>query len=72
LPEIAGDAALLVDPFDTRSIEQAIESLLADPSLRDELVEKGSERVSRYTAGSAAGRIAEIYKNLLSSSRSID
>ena len=72
LPEIAGEAAILVDPFDVVSIERALESLLGDPSLREGLAEKGYERVSGYTARAAAIRITETYKNLLSRSGRID
>jgi glycosyltransferase involved in cell wall biosynthesis len=72
LPEIAGDAALLVDPFDTRSIAEALERLLGDPGLGEGLTSRGRERVSRFTVCGAAGKIVEIYKNLLSCSGSVD
>ncbi|MCK4349356.1 MAG: glycosyltransferase family 4 protein, partial [Candidatus Krumholzibacteria bacterium] len=72
LPEIAGDAALLVDPFDTGSIAEALERLLGDPGLGEWLISRGRERVSRFTVRGAAGKIVEIYKNLLSCSGSVD
>ena len=72
LPEIAGDAAILVDPFDVRSIAEALERLLGDPGLGEELTARGRERVSRFTVRGAAERIVEVYKNLLSCSPSID
>ncbi len=72
LPEIAGDAALLVDPFDVGSIAGAIERLLGDPVLRGELTARGRERVSRFTPRGAAERMVEVYKNLLSRAGTID
>ena len=71
LPEIAGDAALLVDPFDTGSITGALQRLLGDPGLAEGLTVRGRERVSLFTARAAAGKIVEVYKNLLSCSGSI-
>jgi glycosyltransferase involved in cell wall biosynthesis len=72
LPEIAGDAALLVDPFDAGSITRALERLLGDPGLGEELTARGRKRVSSFTARGAAGKIVEVYNNLLSCSESID
>ena len=72
LPGIAGDAALLVDPFDTGSIAEALERLLGDPGLGERLISRGRERVSRFTVRGAAEKIVEVYINLLSCSVSID
>lgn len=49
LPEVAGDAALLFDPRAEGEIAQAIERLLEDPQLADELRAKGLERVRQFT-----------------------
>ena len=49
LPEVAGDAALLVDPMSTTEITAGMERLLTSPSLREELVAKGRTRVKRFT-----------------------
>jgi glycosyltransferase involved in cell wall biosynthesis len=48
MPEIAGGAALLVDPFDSRGIREAILTLVENQCLRKELVEKGLENVKRF------------------------
>lgn len=48
LPEIAGDAALLFDPYDTMSIASAMERLLTEADLRAQCVERGRERAKRY------------------------
>jgi glycosyltransferase involved in cell wall biosynthesis len=49
LPEVAGDAALIVDPFDTKAIATALEEIFSDEKMRTELVEKGYARASLFT-----------------------
>ena len=49
MPEIAGDAALLVNPYDVEEIAQAMEQLYQDPLLRTTLIEKGKARKGLYT-----------------------
>ncbi len=44
LPEVAGDAALLVDPFSIPSISEAMQQISSDKKLREELILKGSIR----------------------------
>lgn len=48
LPEVVGDAGLLVDPFDTRAIAAALKRLIDDVELRAALSVKGLERASRF------------------------
>ncbi len=49
VPEVAGDAALLVDPEDTRAIADALCTLWRDPALAAELRRRGLERAQRFT-----------------------
>lgn len=49
MPEVAADAALLVDPFDPASIAHAMTSIARDTSLREELVRKGHARQEMFT-----------------------
>ena len=49
LPEVAGDAALLVDPLDVDAIAAGIEQLVVDPSLRSRLRDRGLQHVSGWT-----------------------
>ena len=44
MPEVAGDAALLVDPFSTISISDAMLNIFKDENLRKSLIEKGRKR----------------------------
>jgi glycosyltransferase involved in cell wall biosynthesis len=48
MPEVAGDAALLVDPRDLKSISQAMHSLSTDSVLRADLVKKGIQRLKNF------------------------
>jgi glycosyltransferase involved in cell wall biosynthesis len=49
LPEVAGDAALLVDPLDVDAIAEAMQRLVDDEDLREELVRRGYENVKRFS-----------------------
>ncbi len=49
LPEVAGDAALLVDPLSVPEITAAVQRLLADDALRVELARRGFERARLFT-----------------------
>jgi glycosyltransferase involved in cell wall biosynthesis len=64
LPEVVGDAALLVDPYSVESIADAMESLLLDPALRAELKDKGLKRASMFTWEKSADIILEVYEQL--------
>lgn len=49
MPEIAGDAAILVDPFSENSIADGMTRLAGDPALRMQLIEKGRVRKSSFS-----------------------
>jgi len=48
MPEVAGEAACLVDPNDVASIRQGIERVIADAAYRDQLVEAGRSNRERF------------------------
>lgn len=54
LPEVTGDAALLVDPGDEAAIADALARVCTDPALRAELTAKGYENITRYRWETAA------------------
>lgn len=62
LPEVAGDAAVLVDPHDQDAIKLAMKSLLEDEDLRDSYTEKGKARVSDFSWRTAAEHLVAILK----------
>jgi glycosyltransferase involved in cell wall biosynthesis len=68
MPEIAGDAACLVDPFDVASIRCGILRLIEDDAYRKHLVERGFENVKRFRIETVAERYAELYRDVYYSS----
>jgi glycosyltransferase involved in cell wall biosynthesis len=58
--EVAGSAALLVDPLDTAAITQSIADLISDEPLRQRLIDAGLRRVSRFGWDSSAAVIHRI------------
>lgn len=66
LPEVAGDAALLVDPLDTSAIALALEQLLTDEALRDDLARRGRARAAGlFRWDLCAARSAEFFARLI-------
>ncbi len=64
LPEVAGDAALYVDPLSEQSIARGLEKLWADRPFANALVEKGRRRREQFSWDAAAEEIYRILKNL--------
>jgi glycosyltransferase involved in cell wall biosynthesis len=61
IPEVAGEAAVLVDPGDAAALAGGIERALAD---RDRLVEAGLERARRYSWAQTAQETLDVYREL--------
>ena len=64
LPEVAGDAALLVDPEQTDEIQQALERALCDSKCRQELIEAGRRRAAKFTWEKAAQATLAVYRQV--------
>lgn len=64
LPEVAGDAAILVDPLDVKAIAQAVHQLYTSPEQCNELIAKGLKRVQTFTWENTAEQIAQVYEML--------
>jgi glycosyltransferase involved in cell wall biosynthesis len=60
LPEVAGDAALLVDPTSVEQIAAATEQIVSDTSLRRRLREKGLAKAAQFSWTGTAARVHEI------------
>lgn len=65
MPEVAGDAAILVDPFSVKSIAGGLEKVAFDPELREEMVRKGRERKKVFTWQNSADGLWEVIENVL-------
>jgi glycosyltransferase involved in cell wall biosynthesis len=57
MPEVAGDAALTVDPFNPTDIAEAMKRLTDDEELRTSLIAKGHEREKEFTWDKSAKRL---------------
>ena len=64
MPEAAGGAACLVDPYDIEDIRRGITRLMSDAEYRKELVERGYENTARYAPERIAAQYAEIYREV--------
>lgn len=64
MPEVAGDAACLVDPFDVASIRQGVLRIIGDARYRDELIRRGHENVKRFRPESIAAEYVKLYEEL--------
>ncbi len=64
MPEVAGDAAHLVDPFDVSSIREGIIKVIEDPDYRERLIANGFRNQKRFDVKEIAARYAEIYRDL--------
>jgi glycosyltransferase involved in cell wall biosynthesis len=62
MPEVAGDAALLIDPLDEAAIADALRRLVESPALRADLRGRGLLRARRHTWRATAERTLEIYR----------
>ena len=69
LPEVAGDAALLVDPHSLDSIRQGLERLLEDESLRKTLVQRGRDREQTFTWQRTAEETLSVYHEAIAKAK---
>ena len=64
MPEIVGDAGILVNPYNVEEIAEAVYQVLSKPSLREELVKKGVERAKQFSWEDAARKTLAVYEEV--------
>jgi glycosyltransferase involved in cell wall biosynthesis len=64
MPEIANDAAVLVDPFDVANIREGFLKIIQNPTLREELINKGLKNHLRFQPKQLAEQYAQIYQKI--------
>lgn len=64
LPEIAGDAAILVNPNDTQEIKNAIKKVLSGPDVKNTMSEKSVRQAGKFSWKKTAQETIEVYKKL--------
>jgi glycosyltransferase involved in cell wall biosynthesis len=65
LPEVVGEAGLLVDPQDVSQLAQAMQTALQDAELRQRLVCAGRERLEHFSWAQAAEAVLQVYRQVL-------
>ncbi|RLE50098.1 MAG: glycosyltransferase family 1 protein [Candidatus Methanomethylicota archaeon] len=68
IPEVLGDATILLSPLNVKAWKDAMEEVLTDESLRKELVEKGASHAKKFSWKKAAERTLKVYQEILESS----
>jgi len=64
LPEVVGDAALLINPYDPAEIAEGMRQALTDEALRARLVASGQARVKAFSWETSVRRVLEIYREV--------
>ena len=65
LPEVAGDAAVLVEPTDVKAITEAVLRIDGDSAFRDDLIAKGLSRCKEFTWRKTAEQVAKVYEQIV-------
>jgi glycosyltransferase involved in cell wall biosynthesis len=65
IPEVAGDAAILIDPNDSMQLAEAILKVISDRQLRQELIKKGKERAKLFSWERTAKETLNAYRTIL-------
>ena len=68
MPEVAGDAAILVDPYNHLEIAQAMHRITTEPDLVNDLIKKGHERVKQFNWNTST---EIIYKSILAATNKL-
>ena len=64
MPEVAGDAAVGFDPYDTNDLIQKLEMVIKDQALRNDLIQKGSKRLLDFDWSHSCNELLDLFKQL--------
>lgn len=65
LPEVCGDAAYYVDPYNAEGIAEGVYKVLTDENLRNRMIQKGLERVKLFSWEKAAREVLQVFEEVL-------
>ena len=68
-PEVTGDAAILVDPYNSESISDAVKAILKDSNLGERLIEKGFRRAKEFSWEKCAKDTLQLFEYLYDSEK---
>jgi len=66
IPEVVGGAALLFDPYDINEMASVIDRAITNKNLRQKLVQRGFERIKKYSWENTAKEILGVFRELYS------
>ncbi len=69
IPEVLGDAGLLIDPHDIGTLVAAMHAFAVTPGLREQFVERARPQAARFSWRSTTSRVAEIYREVVARPR---
>ena len=64
MPEVAGDAALLIDPYKPEEITAAMVRIMADKKLKAEMISTGFVQAAKFSWKAMAQHVLEIYREM--------
>ncbi len=67
LPEVAGEAGILIDPYNVDELVKNLKTILQNTAYKDQLTQAGYEQVKKFTWEKSAQHLKSVYENLLSS-----
>ncbi len=65
LPEVVGDAGVIFETLDPKSLEDALRTVLSEPQTRRRLVEEGKRNIRRFSWDQAAQETLRVYETVL-------
>jgi glycosyltransferase involved in cell wall biosynthesis len=65
LPEVVGDAGILIDPYNVRALANAIEAIDGDPALAARLVGAGQAQIDKFSDAAYRGRLSALYDRIM-------
>ncbi|OQP66881.1 hypothetical protein A3860_00490 [Niastella vici] len=65
MPEVAGEAAVMVDPFVASEIRKGLEKVINDDSFRTDMIARGFENIKRFDPEVIAEKYLNLYQNVI-------
>jgi len=65
MPEVAGDGACLVDPYNILAIKDGIQKIIEDKSYQDLLIQNGIKNIKRFQSSVVANQYIELYQRIV-------
>jgi len=65
MPEVAGNGALTVNPYDVNDIAKAIEKIVSDEGLKKKLIKEGNKNIERFSWQESANKINKIIESIM-------